>query len=205
MSYLVAFHGLPRAGKGTAAQALIQRGFTPAAFGDAIYRELVVVFGVRESELRSHEWKTNPQNLLSNRSCDSPRYRAMLESMGEDMCIPRTSRYHLQRWATEYRRRMFDDLYWIRELDTTLQEVDGPIVIDDLRHPPEYQYLKQFAQATQRELCVIEITRAGIVHTKHSSDDRLAPYCINETIVNHEGHPQVLHRTVLNVLQLETA
>lgn len=200
MKYIVAFTGKPRVGKGTAAEPLLKKGFFKAAFGDALYHEVAIAFGVTESELRSDYWKREPINLLSNRSCGSAKYRAMLEAMGEDSKIPRTSRYHLQRWATEY-RRSHDPLYWVRRVEEKLQMVSGNIVIDDLRFPDtEYVFLRHLAEKTGRKLVVVEIVREGIEGSNHVSDKQFPFGLIDHVIENVPGFPEVARYEVLNYL-----
>lgn len=190
MTYLVALHGLPRAGKGTIADALCaQRGFTRFSFGDAVYAEVSRAFGVRAEELRSNEWKTTPQNILSNRCADSVLYRAMLEGMDQDPAAPRTSRYHLRYWATEFRRKR-NPMYWVERLAPQLRGVKGDIVIDDLRfEDTEYPYLRQFSHETDRRFRVIEVVRPGYQQQEglHSSDTRLSAHRVDLLIENHEG------------------
>lgn len=201
MKYIVAFTGEPRAGKGTAAEPLVKRGFFKVGFGDAVYHEVSVAFGVKEHELRSHQWKTEPINLLSIRSCGSAKYRALLEAMGEDMAIPRTSRYHLQRWATEYRRSQ-DPLYWVKRADEPVQLVSCDLVFDDLRFPDtEYPYLVELARKTGRTLKVIEVVRPGNTHkTEHVSDKKFPFHLVDHVIENIAGYPEVLKYEVLEFL-----
>lgn len=199
--YLIAFHALPRSGKTTATEPLLSRGFFKAAFGDKIYEELSVAFGVSIEDLRSHKWKTEPINLLSIRSCDCDKYRAMLKAMGEDMAAPRTSRYHLQRWATEYRRGQ-DPLYWVKATDETLQNVSGNIVIDDLRFvDTEYPYLRHLAAQTRRELRIIEILAPWNTYNQtHVSDTHLPFHLIDHVIENIRGYPEVMRQEVEDYL-----
>lgn len=201
MTYLVALHGLPRAGKGTVASALTQRGFTKGGFGDGIYKELSVAFGVTEEELRSDAMKRTSAMRLANRHSECYKYRAMLEAMGENPDSARTSRYHLQRWATEYRRSQ-DPLYWVKKLEDQLSVVRGPIVVDDLRfRDTEYPFLRRFAEATDRHLVVIEILRPLDSYAQHHvSDTRLPFHLVDLVIENIEGYPEVLQGEALNYL-----
>lgn len=201
--YLVAFHALPRSGKTTATEPLTRRGFFKGSFGDEIYVEVAEAFGVTVEELRSHAWKTTPVNLLSIRSCDCATFRGIMKSLGEDMSAPRTSRFVLQRWATEYRRAQ-DPLYWVKTLDEKLRGVTGNIVIDDLRRYPvdtEYPYLRDLAQKTDRELRIIEILCPWRNYaTTHVSDDHLPFHLIDLVVENIEGHPEVMQEEILNYL-----
>lgn len=200
--YLVAFHALPRSGKTTATEPLIRRGFFKGAFGDEIYTEVAESFGVSIEDLRSHKWKTEPINLLSIRSCDCALFRGIMKSLGEDMAIPRTSRFILQRWATEFRRSQ-DPMYWVKTLDAKLQNVSGNIVIDDLRRYPvdtEYPYLREFARKTNRELRVIEIRAGWAQRSEHVSDAQLPFHLIDFVVENIRGFPEVMQQEIEDYL-----
>lgn len=202
MFYVVALHGLPRAGKGTAAEVLIRNhNFRRFGFGDAVYAEVSRAFGVTVDELRSDKWKTEPQNLLSIRCADSPIYRALMESMGFDIREPRTSRFHLRHWATEFRRSRNPN-YWVELLDRQQFGWRGHMVVDDLRFADtEYPYLKALAAKTQREFRVIEIVRPGFAHdASHVSDKHLPFSFIDHVIENIDGAPEVLQGEITNYL-----
>lgn len=201
MTYLVAFHGLPRSGKGTAAAALVQRGFTQGSFGAGIYKELSVAFNISAEELRSDALKRTPAMRLANRHSNNFRYRGILEAMGENPDSARTSRYHLQRWATEYRQSQ-DPMYWVKKLEDELLTARGNIVVDDLRfRHTEFPWLRRFAEATDRKLVVIEVLRPDDTYAQHHiSDQRLPFHLVDLVIENREGYPEVLQGEVLNYL-----
>lgn len=201
---VVALHGLPGAGKDTVADFLVSNyGFRKAAFADALYRQVAESFGVKEEELRSREWKTTPQNLLSARCSDCASYRAVLENHGTDMQAPQTSRFHLRMWAHEY-RRMIDPMYWVSELNQTLlQYKSSSIVIPDLRYRhTEAPFLTSFARRTNREFNVIELVADFSEQAGHVSDDRLFDHQITTTIQNVAGKPEVMLGAVQRFLGL---
>lgn len=199
---LVALHGLPGVGKDTVADYLVaEHGFRKFGFADALYREVATTFGVKESELRSREWKNNPQNLLSGRCSDCATYRAILENHGVDMDAPQTSRFHLRMWAHEY-RNMTDPYYWVNELHQVIASPKlGDIVINDLRYAnTEFPHLFRFAQVSKREFSVIEIVSSFNESGGHASDNRLPDHQIHTTVVNVLDQPQIMFESVRRFL-----
>jgi hypothetical protein len=203
--HLVALRGYPRSGKDTLGAALVERhGFTRFAFADEVYRQIAASFGVKETELRSNEWKTTPQGLLSIQCSNCPKYRALLEARGEDMKEPRTSRYHLQRYAHDYRRST-DPFYWIGELHQHMGPCEGDIVITDLRYEDdEMVYLKNFAATTRRKFSYIEVIRPAsrYVPDNHPSNRAFKTHPDFIT-VNNEGSPGWMAHETFRFLGLE--
>jgi hypothetical protein len=191
-SILLALHGQHFSGKDTLAIGLkFEFNFTRLAFADALYREVAESFGVKEFELRSEEWKTQEQNLLSIACSDCPKYRAMLHARGENMIVPRTSRFHLRNWAHEYRRSI-DPFYWIREFQSHAYEVEGNLAVTDLRYMDEYHFLKAFATYTKRELVVAKVLRGpDKPPDNHASELGIPDIFTNIAVRNISGFPQV--------------
>lgn len=198
--FLIALHGLPRAGKDIIANRLMEYGYTRAAFATALYREVSATFGVTPEQLASHEWKTQPQLALLGRNSQCAKYRAVLQNRGVNMYEPQTSRFHLQLWGTEYRRVLFDRAYWTNEIDFTLSHVRGPIVITDLRFRDEHDYLSRFAWRTNRQFRVLEILRESVAGSSHVSDMHLGDAFIDLAVHNVEGDPSIAVNTVLHYL-----
>ena len=196
---LLCFYGLPRSGKDTAAEHLATaRQLHRVSFGAGIYEEASKAFGVTVEQLGSHVWKTEPHPELALKHCNDVLFvpKALKasdlpsESYHEQMSAPRTSRFILQRWATEYRRAQ-DPLYWVKRLDDTLKRQirkDGlrDIVISDLREFHEYQYVHNLSSEMFIPLRVIEVVREGTVSSGHSSDNALPKWCIDRRITNDD-------------------
>ena len=116
--------GQARCGKDTIANYLVKRyGFIKFAFSDALYREVQQAFGLPDqSLLRSAETKDAPQPELALSHCTDPGFLeamkiANLQSGTFDNpfhldTTPRSPRWVLQRWGTEYRRAQ-DPNYWV--------------------------------------------------------------------------------------------
>lgn len=201
----------PRAGKDTTADMLEKvHGFYRDSFGRGIYEEASAAFGVTIEQLGSHEWKTQPQKELAIENCTDPGFRKAVRDATEGKIdfadwIPQTSRFILQQWGTEYRRKE-DELYWVNSLKERIDPLtlgDMPdIVITDVREPHEVQYLYALAAYTGQKLMIIEITRdAAAVHkTSHSSDAGLPRHFINHTIQNVEGRADIMLNEVIKLV-----
>lgn len=200
MTMLLCFYGLPRSGKDTAAEHLAtKRKIHRVSFGAGIYEEVAKSFGVSTDQLASHEWKTEPMNALCIIDSDNGDFidavmaaeipdGATTEEIEDFLTQPRTSRYILQRWATEYRRKQ-DPLYWVKKLDDTLKhkirkEGRRDIVVSDLREFHEYTYLQNLSGARFIPMKVVEVVRPGTTSNGHSSDNALPKWCIDRQIVN---------------------
>lgn len=193
MSIIVGLHGLPRTGKDTLAAHLVEKyGFVRVAFADALYQEVSECFEVPVEQLQSDEWKSSPQDALMTWKAKDPEYRRTMKALGYDLFEPQTSRFHLQRFSTEYRRAK-DDMYWIRRAAYRLARIEDhtPIVVSDVRFYPESGMLAQHAASTDRQYTLIEIVREGTVASNHSSDQRLDD-AISTTIINKHGEPELL-------------
>lgn len=212
---LIALHGHVRCGKDTAADYLVEHhGFFNTSFGEGIYEEVAPAFGVTIEQLQSDYWKKNDVDELALIHCTDddfiatallhddnpgPTYIAQMEK-------PRSSRFILQRWATEYRRA--DDLmYWVEQAEERIYNAlacthyNGNVVISDLREMHEYTMLQSLAVQFNVPFRVLEIVRAGTVKTNHSSDAGLPERFINTRIENDDldVYLSAISRTVKNI------
>lgn len=211
---LLALHSQhPRSGKDTAANHLVAKhGFHKDSFGIEIYNEVAPAFGVTIDQLGLNHWKTAPVHQLSLQFCTDqgfidtivPLLLPYYTSPGRHhkvMTEARSSRFILQRWATEYRRKQ-DIHYWVNKLDDRLvgvldgSEPDKDIVISDLREEHEYEYLRDTAENYGLRFRVIEIYRDGTVGSTRSSDAGIHPHHIHTRMENINGKPEILLRAI---------
>lgn len=201
----------PRCGKDTTADALeLVQGFYRDSFGRGIYEEVSKAFGVTIEQLQSHEWKTEKQYDLALDNCkDESFLEAILgyydqEVIDEEVTLPRTSRFILQQWGTEYRRAK-NPLYWVESLKERVDDVilnsEKDIVITDVREVHEAEYLQELAATTGQTLAIIEITRAAaaVYKTDHSSDAGLPRKYITHTVENVEGRADLMINEVTRI------
>jgi hypothetical protein len=96
----------------------------------------------------------------------------------------RTPRYLLQTIGTEWGRELITPEIWTNIMDARLRDRKGPVVIDDMRFPNEYDMLK--AQGA----LLVRIDRPGYVKTgNHASDGALDGHGFDLYITN-DGEPE---------------
>jgi hypothetical protein len=212
--------GLPRCGKDTAADHLVKEfGFFKTSFGAGIYEEAAPAFGVSIADMQTDHWKKNDVPELALANCTDQEFvnevmKDLDDSWGNTpqshldylMNAPRSSRFILQRWATEYRREQ-NPLYWVQKVDRQLAyDWNGQqdIVISDLREMHEYTYLHKLAGQFHMPFRVLEIMRAGTVGSAHSSDAGIPAHLINTRIENDslDVYLGAISRTVKNIKRI---
>jgi hypothetical protein len=198
---IIALHGLPGAGKDTAADYLVRdHGFLKVAFADALYRDVAAMFCTTVEHLRDRTVKLEPQELLSLYNCAHQDYRGyMVKSRKQDLMSPRTSRYHLDSYGTNYMRKIDRPLWWVAQAMKTISaNPDRNIVIPDLRYhedQKEYRVLRRYATDAQASLCVVNITRDGLPDPgPHEIHKPLPPYLVDVYLHNVEGKQEDLGR-----------
>lgn len=154
-------------GKDTIADYLVeQHDFLKFSFSDSLYTEVREAYGVTPSEVPSENGpvKETPTDLLAIQWCgDGDFVNRMIEvHLGvepgtaeyvEFMSAPRSPRWILQQWGTEYRRHQHPD-YWIHRADEfvsvflrekregRLKEVQG-LVNTSVRFPNECAFIRR--------------------------------------------------------------
>lgn len=192
----------PRCGKDTCADFLVQQyGFYKDSFGRGIYLQASAAFGVTVEQLALHEWKTEPQAELALENCaDIDFVAAVFKAMPpgvdieQEMRAPRTSRFILQQWGTEYRRKD-DELYWVADLKERVDDIilnsEQSIVISDVREMHEVAYLYELAATSGQKLALIEVSRESAMQYKssHTSDAGIPAKYLSHRLENIEGDP----------------
>lgn len=190
----------PRCGKDTCADFLVQQyGFYKDSFGRGIYLQASAAFGVTVEQLALHEWKTQPQNDLSLFNCKDEEFVGAVLAGGDGgdydsfLYQPRTSRFVLQQWGTEYRRKE-DELYWVKDtkkrVDDVILNSERSIVISDVREMHEVAYLYELAAASGQKLALVEISRESAMQfkTNHTSDAGIPVKYLTHRIENVENY-----------------
>ncbi len=113
--------GAAGAGKDTIGDILFDEfGFIRTHFGDPLYTEIEAAFRVPELILRARKTKEEDTELLAvERSKDVVFVQRMIDA-GHDINIPRSPRWILQRWGTEYRRADNPD-YWVEKTEARIK------------------------------------------------------------------------------------
>lgn len=152
--------GLKGAGKDTLAQILIkQYGFVRTAFADKLYKEVAEAFNVTTEYLGDRTFKETPRPELALKNCkDTAFVVAVMEELplyyakttgfigqldlNDELTKPRSPRFCMQFWGTEYRRKKGDDAYWLKEVGRFLDtHPDKSVIITDVRFDNEGNYV----------------------------------------------------------------
>jgi hypothetical protein len=176
-------------------------GYTRLAFATALYKEVAEAYGVSVELLQSDDWKKRPQASLALRNCKDMDFVKVALNLNHAFGEPLTSRQVLQLWGTEYRRRQNKE-YWIDQLDEQLSHlywyeskrlfaISDARVYHDTKGNPQYneaEYLLQRCAELGLGYAMVEITREGVEHTGHGSDDRFPDEFITN-VVGNNGEP----------------
>lgn len=200
---LICLHGLPRCGKDTLADQLVEhKGFTKLALSDRLYEEVATAYGVPVEALRSDLWKTTARTELRPMNCADKDFPKVCAVNGIFRDEPISSRVVLQTWGTEYRRRLHGDDYWTSQLIGTVRNLRGrDIVISDVRENHEavmaYWMLRK---GWFSSLSILEVTRPSVIRTKHSSDKGISRFLV-DGVVHNDGSVDELYVNAVLALQ----
>lgn len=114
---LLGFTGFAGSGKDTCAELLRPMGFRSIAFADALRREVAEAFRIDPRMLTDRHTKEWPIDALALGRCTDPRFgpavdKAAANPESVDLLAPRSPRWVMQQWGTEYRRAQ-EPSYWL--------------------------------------------------------------------------------------------
>jgi hypothetical protein len=181
---LIGLAGAARSGKDTAAQALLDIGWTRRAFADKVRSILYAMDLVLDEPSYSRGFTTLRYEV------DQYSWEAVKEM------YPEVRRY-LQRLGTEGGREILGENVWV---DALFRDRDtwGPTVITDVRFPNEADAIRA------RGGLVVAIQRPDqtlIRETDHVSENALAGYLFDDVILN-DGPVSRLHDRVMQLIPL---
>lgn len=176
---IIAFTGKAGVGKDTAADHLVaKRGFVKRGFADPLYEEVAHAFGVTVERLRARATKETMVDWLTLRTCNEPKFVAMiLDSTEKELDTWCSPRYVLQKWGTEYRRGQSDS-YWIERMAVFSQLASGfGIAVPDCRFENEASFVKRMGGT------IIRIIRDVPGVAEHASESGLPDGLLDFTIM----------------------
>jgi hypothetical protein len=145
---LLGLTGRPFAGKDATAQVLAAHGFVSIAFADALRAELAWAWNVDQRLFATRTTKEQPTDALAIQLCSDAGFLRLAAARGWDPAEPRSPRWAMQYWGTEYRRSQRSD-YWVMRVEHWIhaQRLAGHrrIVITDVRFPDEAAMLRDLA------------------------------------------------------------
>jgi hypothetical protein len=213
---IIGLTGAKGAGKDTAAAALVEQlGFRRIAFADALYLEVADAFGVTVPHLANRDTKETPLPELAIDRCadrlfiEALRATAVDCGVPLDMDCPRSPRWILQRWGTEYRRQYcHDDAYWLDQVQRVIDTNPArDFVVTDVRYLNEAQFIRRAGEHRCSRL--VRVRRALLATlgacdqpandtAAHRSETELLAYPADLEIVNEEGCAPVMIEALLD-------
>lgn len=182
------------AGKDTAAQALISRGWLQQAFGSGIYDECAAAFNVPRALFGKRETKETPLPELMLAKCadqDFVRTALLREDVTvgpnmDPMLAPRSPRFIMQTWGTEYRRQQQGEDYWVKQVEgNVLQQPAAHHAFTDVRELLEIELVKAYGGPLVRIIDpALKMTDATTM--AHSSEVNVRDYPADLTLINHK-------------------
>lgn len=199
---LLGLSGRAGAGKDTCAELLVRHGFRSIAFADALRQEVAEAWRIDPRMLTDRSTKEWAIPALAIANCAEPGFILTMERHGEDLYVPRSARWVLQRWGTEYRRETSSTYYWIDQGLERLHRLRASgchrICITDVRFLNETNAVEslggEVVQVIRPDLPALEASAAA-----HPSEQ--APKVGPAAIVHNDGDLDHLHAELLRVLQ----
>jgi hypothetical protein len=196
---LIALTGAAGAGKDTCARLLEPLGFRALAFADPLRAEVHAAFGIDPVALTHTYQKEQPITQLAIHRCTDGAFVSAMYLEGHDLEAPRSPRWILQRWGTEYRRKQAPN-YWTNKL---LHRViddrangHGAHVITDLRFENEADTVRSLAGR------VLRVYRPDAPQLRADTGAHASEHAqITEHAVVHNcGNLEHLHEELMRVI-----
>lgn len=196
---IIALTGPQGAGKDTVADCLVSQGFSKIAFADAVRAEVSAAFACPIEIMLDRNTKEIPRSSLALSQCnDNDFVQTMLRNQGGTdpealMQAPRSPRWILQQWGTEYRRNTCAQDYWLQRLIAAIDEAPRrDIVITDMRFLDEAMFCSCNLHAD-----IWMITRPGHDYKPgHASEKPLPEYFIDRWLRNRSTIQTLNHETI---------
>lgn len=218
---VVGLLGLKGSGKDTCAKYLVEeKGFIRIGFADALYREVAQAFDVTVEFLGNRETKETDLPSLALVHCsDAAFIRTVREEEGalaepdyqKFLHKPRSPRYLLQLWGTEYRRRRGVDGYWLDIVKAAIDaQPDKCFVVTDVRFSNEANFIEELNGVLVRvRRLVLEAKEASEREQNgraaHPSETELLARAVPYELFNLEGEPHALRQGIFNVLSSQVS
>lgn len=199
---LLGLSGQAGSGKDTCAALLMQEGFRSVAFADALREEVAEAWRVDQRMLTDRLTKEYAIPALAIANCAEAGFIKAMDQLGEDLQAPRSARWVLQRWGTEYRRATNSN-YWIYEALQRIRRLRAAgwhrICITDVRFFNEAHVVDSLGGAVVRVVRP-DLPRLEASTVTHPSEAGALPH--SGGVVHNDGTLEQLHAELLRVLQI---
>jgi hypothetical protein len=194
-STIIGVLGKKRAGKDTFARRLVEaHGYTRLAFADALRDAALALDPIIRVD--SDEYGLLPQDWCAEWARPYMIYRLshLVSALGwEDAKAHPEVRRTLQNYGVAIRD--LDPDFWVRVVMDQARDIDGPVVITDVRFPNEAEAVER---ASMRDVAdigrTVRVARPGIISDDtHISETALDSWTPDMTIPN-AGTVEDLHR-----------
>ena len=192
MKNVVCFLAVEGAGKDTAGDVAVTRGYTRIALADPLKEEVAAAFGVTVDLLNNRATKEMDLPEMGLVHCRDPHFVGWARTRGCLEWAANSPRKVMQCWGDF--RREGDTEYFVGQALVKIQGIPGDVVVTDLRRWNEYHALVEAGAV------LIRVTRPGYapVNTHPTAVE------LNEVptdhVVDNSGSIEDLHRKVEGIL-----
>jgi hypothetical protein len=174
--------GVARAGKDTAAQALVADGWTRVAFADGVREAALALNPITNIQTNDPSWVNRLSQRVEEYGWDGAK---------DDAGTREEVRRLLQRMGTEAGRHIHGEDCWIKLAKKKLDAAPGPVVVTDVRFRNEAEAIRSWGGK------IIKIERPGVGPCNGHSSEAL-DFEPNISIDNF-GSIEDLHRAIRKV------
>jgi hypothetical protein len=202
--HILGLTGAHGAGKDSCAAALVRHGYKALSFAQALRSELTAAFHIDERLLTTRLTKEVPTPSLCLARCLDEGFVTLCHAMGDDLSAPRSPRWLMQRWGTEYRRAVDAD-YWTTKTQRRIQRLVGygwrNFVLTDVIFANEEDLLRRMGGKLVRVHRPSDTAQLSTETAQHTS--LRAPLLpVDGDIVNDGTLAGLAHKTELAVVQV---
>jgi hypothetical protein len=225
--------GAKGAGKDTLADHLESLGFSRVSFAEALYEEVAASYKATVAFLNHRETKELPLDRLALKNSGCPAFvevslaqlqlsknirksaLAFLQTGKASphtstrkakavLKLPRSPRWILQLWATEFRRKSQHgyDSYWTDIVERKMAVIGDsrPFVVTDVRFVLEVALVDKYAGVLLRVVRAdkgerVDSGALGGGTSRHISETELSDYAVSFSVLNIEGDRASLARS----------
>ena len=198
---LIGLTGPAGSGKDTVADYLCAtNGFSRYAYADPLRLEIAQAFGIPVDLLLDRERKEKPTDLLALERCQNKFFveyifERFYGPVNQTRKQPRSPRWIMQKWGTDYRRELTDENYWIRQAENAIADMDRAgitrIVVTDVRFEDEAEFIR---------------ARGGQVWHLHRPDLlAVNPHISERGVAIHDDDIEIINSSTIGNLHTQVA